>query len=158
MLFFFYKDFSTDLTDMDRVTRLIAQKWYQLRNDRKGQKEQRKMHVQLSVELNVHTPREFVTFLPSFTTSGGWGLDHLSQVTISPSPPGVDEKFVDYTLQRLKRCGLKSSVVKPSLGLNVWRTVTRIKCGWTKRQGTLKRPWWGQTKLDVWIFLALHIS
>ncbi len=69
---FLYKDFSK-APYMDRVTRLIAQKWYQLTNDRKGQKEQRKMHVQLLVELNVHTPRELVTFLPSFTTPGGGG-------------------------------------------------------------------------------------
>jgi hypothetical protein len=43
---------------------------------RKWLNKQEKVHVQLALGTNFHTPREVVTFRHNFTTHGGWTNCH----------------------------------------------------------------------------------
>jgi hypothetical protein len=97
------------------------------KNDSKWPIKQGKVHVQLSLGLNIHTPREVVTFIPNFTTHGRWtncqkGLDQLSQVTISPLLPGAEQKICGLNFTETKKMWVKK-FKSP--------TVTGTKRGWT---------------------------
>jgi hypothetical protein len=70
------------------------------------------VHVQLSLGLNVHTPKELMTFRPNFTihyrgTICHKGLDQMSQVTISPPPPGGGHKICGLNVTETKYMWVK---------------------------------------------------
>jgi hypothetical protein len=73
-------------------------------------KRQGKVHVQLSLGVNVHTPTALWTIRPNFTTHNGWTnwrrrLDQLSQVKISPPSPSGGQKICELNNTGTKGCG-----------------------------------------------------
>jgi hypothetical protein len=114
------------------------------KNDRKWPKKQVKVYVQLSLGLKVHTPREVMTFRPNFAIHGERnnchrGLDHFSQVTISPSPPEGGQKICGLNITETKKKMWVEKFKSPTVTRTkrMGRTVTRTKHGWTKPQGTI---------------------
>ncbi len=77
--------------------------------------------------------RDLVTIRPDFISHNGWTncdrrLDQLSQETISPPSPRRGQRI----------CALNDTGTK-KMWVEKFKnpTVTRTKCGWTKRQGTI---------------------
>jgi hypothetical protein len=101
-----------------------------------------------------------VTIRPNFTSHNGWTnchrrLDQLSQVTISPPTPGVDEKFVDLTIQGPKRCGSKSSRVQLLLGPTVW---VELSLGLNVGRLNVKTPFLYLSQLRADTYVNINIT